>query len=181
MNKTYQLLILAFGELSDDGWREEIAAVESRVRERIASYEGQLRLNADVSETNIGRGADWTVLAVSFGMAAIAIPALHKKVRENIEEWKRIYRELHAFFAWILEEKRALYPDDYLFLKAIETLSAQLLMEGMEFKGVSRIPEGNPDLHGREALIFSFGDADKIVQVAISRSGEVLWQNSVSL
>lgn len=181
MSETHQLLVLAFGDLSDDSWREEIAAAELRVRKRIASYDGQPRLDADVSKTNIGRGADWTVLAISFGMAAIAVPTLHKKVWENIEEWKRLYHELHAFFTWILEEKKALYPDNYLFVKAVEILSAQLFMEGMEFKGVSRIPEANPDLQGREALIFSFGDAKKIVQVAMSRSGDVLWQNSVSL
>ena len=61
MKKTHQMLILAFGELSNEGWQEEIASAESRVRERIASYEGGLRLVADVSETSVGRGADWTV------------------------------------------------------------------------------------------------------------------------
>lgn len=175
------LIIIAFGELSDEDWKEEVAAEETRVRKRIASYEGGPPLEAEVAATNIGRGADWMVLAVSFGVAAIAIPEVHKKVRESIEEWIRIYRELHAFFSWIVEGRNALYPDEYLFLKAIETLSERLLLEGMEFKGVARIPEANPDRQGREALIFSFGDSSKLVQVAVARSGEVLWQNSVDL
>lgn len=181
MKKSLKLLIAAFGELPDESWKEEVTAAKSRLRERIASYKGGIRLETEVAATNIGRGADWIVLALSFGLAAAAIPALHKKVRENIEEWRRIYRELHTFFSWVLEGRSALYPDEYLFLKAIENLSEQSLPDSMEFKGMFRIPDLNPDLQGREALIFSFSDTSQFVQVAISRSGEVLWRNSVQL
>ncbi|HEC13595.1 MAG TPA: hypothetical protein ENI80_10195 [Acidiferrobacteraceae bacterium] len=175
------LIIIAFGELSDVHWKEEVAAEETRVRKRIASYKGKPPLEAEVAARNIGRGADWLILAISFGAATIAISEVHKKVRESIEEWIRMYRELRAFFSWIVEGRHALYPDEYLFLQAIETLVEQLVLESMEFKGMARIPEANPDRQGREALIFSFGDSRKLLQVAIARSGEVLWQNSVEL
>ncbi|BBA31979.1 hypothetical protein sS8_0009 [Methylocaldum marinum] len=175
------LLIIAFGELSDEDWKETVAAEEAYLRERIASYSGGDFLKAEAKATNIGRGADWTVLAVFFGLAAVAIPQAHKKVRESVEEWILIYRELHAFFAWLVKGRNALYPDEYLFLKAIETLSEQLRLEGMEFKGMTRIPESNPDLQGREAMIFSFGDNKRIVQVAVARNGNVLWDNSVEM
>ena len=181
MQRQLELLIISFGELPDDSWKQEVAKAESRLRERVASYEGSIRFNADVTSKNIGRGADWTVLALCFAGAAFVIPELHKKVRENLEEWRRIYQELYAFFSWILEERKALYPDEFVFLKAIEILSEQSLMEGMEFKGMSRLPESDPDLQGRESLVFSFGDTSRLVQVAISRSGEVLWQNVVEL
>lgn len=175
------LVIMAFGELSDEDWKEAVAVEEEYLRERIASYDGGPPLDVEVTATNIGRGADWMVLAVSFGLAAIAIPQAHKKVRESIEEWIRIYRELHDFFSWIVEGRIALYPDEYLYLKAIEGLSEQLRLEGMEFKDMMRIPEANPDLQGREALIFSFCDDRKLVQVAVARNGTILWQNSVEL
>jgi len=175
------LVILAFGELSDENWKEAVAAEEEHLRERVASYKGRPPLNAEVAAINIGRGADWIVLAVSFGVAAIAIPEAHKKVRENIEEWIRIYRELHSFYSWIVKGRKSFYPDGYLFLKATETLSGQLLLEGMEFKGIARIPEANPDLQGREALIFSFGDSKKLIQVAVARDGKLLWENSIAL
>ena len=81
----------------------------------------------------------------------------------------------------MLEGRPALYPDEYLFLKAIEIVSERSSLEGMEFKGMSRLPEDNPDMRGREALMFSFGDTKELVQVAISRSGEVLWQKSIEL
>lgn len=176
-----ELIIVAFGELSDDGWEEEIAAEEKRVRDRIATYEAGAPENVEVAAVNLGRGADWMALVVSFGVAAILIPEVHKKIRENIEEWVRIYRELHALFSWVVEGRKALYPDEYLFLKAIAVLSEQALDEGMEFKGVTRIPEDNPDRQGRESLIFSFSSGDKLRQVAVARGGNVLWTNSVEL
>lgn len=174
-----ELIIVAFGEISDDEWEEEIAAEENRVRDRIASYEAGVPENAEVAAVNLGRGADWMVLAVYFGVAAIFIPEAHKKIRENIEEWARIYRELHALFSWIVEGRKVLYPDEYLFLKAIEVLSEQALDERIEFKGVTRIPENNPDRQGRESLVFSFSSGDTLRQVAVARGGDVLWTNAV--
>lgn len=176
-----ELVIVAFGELSDDGWEKEIAAEEKRVRDRITSYEAGVPENVEVAAVNLGRGADWMVLAVYFGVAAVFVPEAHKKIRENIEEWVRIYRELHALFSWIVEGRKALYPDEYLFLKAIEVLSEQALDEMVEFNGVTRIPENNPDRQGRESLVFSFRCGDTLRQVAVARGGNVLWTNSVKL
>lgn len=176
-----ELIIVAFGEMSDEAWEEEVALEEKRVRHRIESYEADAPESVEVTAVNLGRGADWMVLAVSFGVAAIVIPEAHKKIRENIEEWVRIYRELHAFFRWIVEDRKALYPDEYLFLQAIAVFSEQNPDENMEFKGVTRIPEDNPDRQGRESLIFSFSGRGKLCQVAIARGGNILWTNSVEL
>lgn len=85
------------------------------------------------------------------------------------------------FFAWIMEGRTALYPGDYLFLKSIEIALQVFSLDGKEFKGITRLPEDNPDMQGREALLFSFGDDKELVQVAISRTGKVLWQNLIEL
>lgn len=176
-----ELIIAAFGEFSDDEWEEEVAAEEKRVRDRIASYGAGAPEDVEVAAINLGRGADWMVLAVYFGVASIFIPETHKKIRENIEEWVRIYRELHALFSWVVEGRKTLYPDEYLFLKAIEVLSDRAIDDRLKFKGVMRIPEDNPDHQGRESLIFSFSTEDKLLQVAVARSGYILWTNSIAL
>jgi len=178
MKRQFETLIPAFRGLPD---KQESTEAESKLRKRIASYKGTLQFNANIMEKNIGRGADWIVLVLSIGIAVWIIPDVHKKVRNNIEEWCRIYQELHTFFNWVLEKQVALYSDEYLFLQAIETLSHQNITEHMEFKGVTRLPEDNPDNRGRESLLFSFGDTRMLVQVAISRSGEILWKNTIKL
>lgn len=138
-------------------------------------------LTGDVSIRNMGRGADWIVVAVSItsavASALVAIPKAHKFVRETVEEWKRIYRELRATYEWICVDRPALYPDAYLFLVALTQIEEIVNGENLAFVGVTRLPESNPDLAGREALLFSF-TANKVVeQIAVSRTGEVQWRN----
>jgi hypothetical protein len=177
------LLILTFGEVEDEAWSREVGAAKQFFRERLNSYpEGPL--TGDVWAQNIGRGADWVVIAVSVASAVgtmlIAIPKAHKLVRESIDEWRRIYRELTSVYEWISAERPVLYPDAYLFLVALQRLSDSPDAEVI-FHGVMRLPESNPSLKGKESLLFSFTCNGCIEQVAISRLGEVLWRNSISL
>ena len=176
-----EVLIVAFGELSDENWHEEVAKAERELRDRAASFESTLDLNIEVAARNIGRGADWTVLALYFAIAAVIIPAAHRKIRENVVEWLRIYRELRAFLNWVVGERTALYPDEYLFLVAIEALSRETAGQSIEYKGALRLPEKNPDLQGREDLMFSFVDSGVLIQIAVSRHGQVLWRNTAQL
>ena len=179
--ESLELVIAAFGELSDDDWEAVVEAGESDLRRRISEFVGEKPSNIEVKSADIGRGADWTVLAIYFVAATIAIPEAHKRIRENLEEWQRIYRELNAFFTWVIKGRAALYPDEYLFLKSIEALSVEGLSENIEYKGVLRIPEDDPTMQGREALAFSFSDGKALVQIAVSRKGKVLWLNRIEL
>lgn len=178
-----ELLILAFGEIPDSAWHRELATAKSFFEERLVKCP-QGALVGDVSIRNIGRGADWTVIAVSItstvAAALVAIPKAHKFVRENVEEWKRIYRELRAIYDWMCADRPALYPDAYLFLVALTQIEEIVNSESLAFIGVTRLPESNPDLAGREALLFSFTANGVVEQIAVSRTGEVLWRNSFS-
>lgn len=176
-----ELLILALSEIPDHAWSRELAAAKRFFQERLTSYP-QGALIGNVSTRNIGRGADWTVIAVSITSAVatafFAIPKAHKLVRESIEEWRRIYRELRAIYEWVCAERSALYPDAYLFLLALTQLEKTANSTDLAFTGVMRLPESNPDLAGMEALLFSFTAGDVVEQIAVSRTGDVLWRNS---
>jgi hypothetical protein len=175
-----ETVVVALGDPSDEAWEQKLRDAERESKRRVSSFRSGIISDIDVSVRDIGRGADWTVLVLSFVIAAWATPEIHRKVRENIEEWCRIYQELHRFFTWIARGKRVLYPDQYLFLKAIQNLPASPSAD-LEFKGLTRLPESSPDLQGREDLLFSFGDGRKVVQVAVSRSGDVIWQNTIEV
>lgn len=176
-----EALVVAFSEIADEDWQRVVRAAEHEFQERAAAFDSPAISEIEVSSRNIGRGADWTVLALSFAIAAWTVPEVHRKIRENIEEWRRIYQELEKLFTWIARGKPVLYPDQYLFLKALQALPSGTPEDGLEYKGVARLPQLNPDLHGREDLLFSFGDGQRIVQVAVSRSGNVLWHNIIEL
>jgi hypothetical protein len=183
-NTSTRILVLEFAEIEDEAW----AAAESKAldlyRERLRSNPSG-SIDGDVSIQNIGSGADWIVVAIRLTefafMGFIAIPSAHKKVRESIEEWKRIFLELRNTFFWIKGNKKAIYPDPYLFLTAICHLTDTLGPCDLIYKGCCRIPSGDPDLQNLESLLFSFSTINTIEQVAISRFGDILWHNKIEL
>lgn len=176
----HEVLILAFGELTDDDWEEIVELEVFRLRDALDDAENR-KYQASVEAREIGKGADWLALGLYFVMAALVIPATHKKVREYVEEWQRIYKELHAFFSRVVGDRPALYPDAYLFLAAVGHLARNYNIDQLEYKSFMRLPEQNPSLLGHEALLFSFSSSSVLVQVAVSRSGEIAWENEVLL
>lgn len=180
MQKHYEVLIHAYGEIADDIFDEIIKDTETQLSNKISECQSPID-GVKISTKNIGKGADWLVLAMYFVAAAIVIPEAHKKIREGIEEWQRIYSELHSFFTRVIGSKSAFFPDEYLFLVAVFHLSGRQFSDTIQYKSLLRIPVSNPDLHGFESLLFSFCDNSTFIQVAVSRSGEVLWQNNVEL
>ncbi len=177
----HEVLILAFGELSDDEWESAVEREERQLQSALNDDKNRW-VGGTAKAVDIGRGADWLVLGMYFVLAGLAIPEAHKKVRENLEEWRRIYSELHQLFSRIVGKRRALYPDAYLFLVALDHLQKKCTEIGcIEFKGLCRLPESNPDLAERESLLFTFGVQDHLFQVAVARNGVVLWDNQLSL
>jgi hypothetical protein len=130
---------------------------------------------------NIGKGADWSVIVLAITGIFLAIPEAHKKVRESYEEWQLIFKELKSFYSRIIPKKIALYPDQYLFLIALNQVVTKTNLECLLFLGFSTLPEETPELDIYPALLFSFQNQNSLYQVAISRHGEVLWENQIQM
>ncbi|WP_417551522.1 hypothetical protein [Marinomonas fungiae] len=177
-----EILINPFGEPSDD-WEEQQRNKQSLLRRLEENPDGNIP--AEVGVKNIGRGADWHVVSITILSTAtglfFAIPAAHKKVRESLEEWRRIYNEFSRLLSWLAINSPIYYPDHYLFLVALLNLDDDTEASELEYLGFHSIPEDNPSLEGLEALIFNFKDGDTIESIAISRQGTVMWHNSTEL
>lgn len=179
-----ELLVGAFGEIADDAWARETESALRHFRDRLERYpRGPIK--GEITVKNIGRGADWTVVAIAIASAAgtafFAVPKAHKLIRDSLAEWGRIIKEAKSVYAWIVGERKALYPDSYLFLLALEHVCKKQDARSLAYLGLKRLPEDNPDLQGLESLLFSFGNTTSIDQVAVSREGRVLWHNKIGV
>jgi hypothetical protein len=99
MSQSLDILVPEFGELDDAEWpRAERDAIAHYSR-RLRTYPGG-PIDGSVMTRNIGKGADWSVVAIVVGGGLFfAIPEAHKKIRETLEEWRRIFKELTSFFS----------------------------------------------------------------------------------
>lgn len=176
-----EIIINPFGDPSRHRIEREKEEVDNLLQ-KLESYPGGY-IPAEVSTKDIGRGADWLVVSVTIlsGAASLffAIPAAHKKVRETLEEWDRIFREFKKLLDWLSIRKPIMLPDEYLFLEALSKLNEEYEASELMFLGVNRIPTDNPSLQGFEDMVFSFQHGDIIKSVAVSRSGKILWHHSV--
>lgn len=175
-----EILVLEFGEIED-------SAVSKVELDAISKYSNLIQnhpsgsIDSSVSVRNIGKGADWSVIILTITGIFFAIPEAHKKVRESFEEWQRIFKELKSFFSWLIPKKIALYPNQYLFLIALNLVAAQTNPEELIFLGFTSLPEENPDLDKYPTLLFSFENQTDLYQVAIARNGYVLWENKIQM
>jgi len=173
-SEPFELLIAEFGEIPD----EDVARVH---REAIDRHTRRLRefpnppIQASVEVRNIGRGADWWVIAVTAASLYFAIPAIHKRIREDLEEWRKIHAKMQRFAGWVCGSKPAYYPDTYLFLTALAELVRRTGIKECEYLGALALPLESADLPPSMVYTFSVGQA--IHQAAISRTGAVLWWN----
>jgi len=177
MQSNFEILIPEFGERDDARVQQDVVA---GYRERLRSYpDGVIR--GTVATRNIGKGADWIVVAVSIAGLFFTIPKAHKLVRESWEEWQRIYQEIKVVLSWLVPHKPAYYPDGYLFLIAVSVLVEDVEDSDLTFLGLDRLPEDNPDFAGREPLLFKFRRGQSIEQVAVERHGAVRWRKCVQI
>ena len=177
MSGQIEIVIPEFGKIDDEHWDEAKAKALGKYSNALAE---QSYYEASVSIRNIGHGADWLVVVVSLVSAFFAIPRAHKLVRETIEEWLKIYAELSSVIKRVAP-RRALLPDAYLFLVALDHILTEVNPDNAMFQGFVRIPENNPDLGGYENLIFHFTDSGNLHQVCVARSGKVLWDSVLEL
>lgn len=176
-----EIIINPFGDPSQHKVEREKEEVDSLLQ-KIESYPGGY-VPAEVGTKDIGKEADWLVVSVTILSSAtglfFAVPATHKKVRETLEEWDRIFKEFKRLLNWLSINKLVMLPDEYLFLEALSKLDEECEASELVFLGVNRIPTDNPSLQGFEDMVFNFQDGGMIESVAISRSGKVIWHHSV--
>lgn len=176
MSQELEILVLEFGEVNDLNWsRVEIETVR-RYNERLHAYPAG-PVNGSVTIRNIGRGADWLVVVLILGGLFFTIPETHKKIRESLEEWQHIFKEFKSLVSWLVGKKAVIYPDQYLFMVALFSVVELVNLDTLVFLGFVRLPEDHPDLVDKSTLLFTFAHDDMIKQVAVNRSGQVLWEN----
>ncbi len=178
--QSMETLILEFGEIDDSAVSKVELATVLHYSNLIQTYTNQ-SVNSSVSIRNIGKGADWSVIVLTITSIFFIIPEAQKKIRESVEEWQSIFKELKSIYSWIVKKKTALYPNQYLFLIALNSVVAKTNNNEFVFLGFKSLPEENPDLDKYPSLLFSFVNQQQIYQVAISRTGVILWENQLQV
>ena len=179
-----EILVNAFGELSDNEWKATEKKELNFYKDKFESYPGGY-IPAEIEIKNIGRGADWDVVSLiilpSVSIIFFAIPSAHKKIREAIDEWKKIFNEFQRLIKWLSFKSEVFFPDEYLFLCALVKLDESVDASELIFKDYHLIPNDNPDMKGKEDLIFNFINGSTLESAAISRQGKPLWHHTTEL
>lgn len=163
-------------------WPEQTPVILNAINARLRGWDDGT-LEYQLRETNHGRGADWPTITVSIlslaGAAFFTIPAAHKKVRESLEEWKRIGANLNRLVARLAPRSEvAAFPVELIFFDAVE--SALRIDESglLEFLSVQELPVPSEISGGFDHLkyyLFTFRAHERIVLVAIDNGRRVLW------
>ncbi len=162
-------------------WPEQTAQIVEQLKSRVESWSGD-RVEYRIRETNHGFGADWptiTLQILSFGATAFfVIPAAHKKVRESIEEWRKIKANIERLIAWVSPKKKVTsFPVTPLFLDAADQVFAADASY-RAFLGWFEIPLPVEVCGGIAALrhwVFTFRSTTQTTFVAINNQRRVLW------
>lgn len=125
-------------------WPEQTPAIEAELTKRLRDWDAGT-VEYRIRRTNHGLGADWPTITLSVlsiaGTLFFTIPAAHKKVREALEEWKKVRANIEKFLAWISREKEiAAYPVELLFLDAVLHAAETETSPSLEFLGVDELP-----------------------------------------
>ena len=176
-----EVLINSFGDPSDENYEQKKLFDIKLTQDRFNKYSAQ-SIPAKIEVKNIGKGADWEVISISIPAVATAlfftIPATHKKIRESIEEWHRISNEFKRLVKWMSFTSPVYYSDHFLFLSSLASFDDTVDVSNLIYLGSNKLPEDNPSLQGLEALIFNFKSENTVINVAVSRNGNILWSNS---
>lgn len=184
---TFRFVLVGYEDPSaGTDWPEQTPAIIKRVNELLRRYPGG-PLEFQVKESNHGRGADWPTITVSLitvaGVLLFGIPAAHKKLRETIEEWRKIKQNVDRVIAWIEGQERVVaYPVEVLFFDAVEWLGEERDVLGIELLDVATISDtSNPSPSLSAGYLFLFCDADQLFAVAIDCQRRRLMKRTVEL
>ena len=143
---------------------------------------------ASASAVNVGLGADWMVIGVQvtawFG-AVLLLPELHKRIRESIEECRRMHQEVTAIMQAVAGGRQILsLPTEVLYLRALERVLSECREGSVALVALDSLPVPSELSHGTDLpshYLFAFQVHEQIVLVAIASTGEVLWSKTLTL
>jgi len=103
---------------------------DAQVIQELTSHVNELKdikIEYSLKDTNHGIGADLPTVLIEIvkmaGWAFFVIPALHKTIRETIQEWKKIKQNIDKVIDWIKKRWSILvYPEYYALLHVLESL-----------------------------------------------------------
>lgn len=174
-----------FGEIDDGDYKHVVDAKIKLYESRLESFEGG-PIEYRVRETNHGRGADLVTVTVSLislaGTAFFAIPALHKKVRETIEEWKKIREEINSLISHVSGKDTPSLSIEVLFLEAVTDITKIGVTESLEFLSACEIPTQNDfGFDDNKTYLFVFRDGSKLELISYDSYKTKLWSRQISL
>lgn len=111
-------------------WHEQTPLIRKELHGILSNYPFG-KVEYKIEETDHGIGADLpTILLEIIGIGStlfFGVPALHKKIRETIGEWKKIWEEVKNFIKWINKKQPIIsYSKEIAFLKALEFLETKV-------------------------------------------------------
>lgn len=180
-----EIIYSPFGEIDDEEYKRVVDAKIKEYESRLETFDcGPVEYS--VRETNHGRGADLVTITVSLvslaGTAFFAIPAVHKKFRETIEEWKKIGDELSSLISCVSGNDHPSLPIEFLFLEAVNDRASSNVTESLEFLYACEIPTQNTfGFDDIKTYLFVFRDVEKIELVAYDSRKTKLWSRQLPL
>jgi len=124
------------------GGEEWEAEVESKLQKIKKDLERELDFDVEVSSINLGAAADWLVVAITIASTGFfLIPATHKRLRETIEEWGRIFNHFKKLRQW-LEKKYSvtMHSPGFSLIDAIDRLEIRGELDNAIFLDHSILP-----------------------------------------
>jgi hypothetical protein len=149
----------------------------------LAVYADKLNIELDgkaqIAQVNLGLGADWIVIGLQISVATLLIPELHKRIRESIEECRKMHQELTSLIRSLAGERRILsLPKEVLYLTALEKVLSQNVHGDVKLVAIEDLPVPSEVTHGTSLPryhLFIFGCDEQMALVAVSSTGEIVW------
>jgi len=169
---------------NEDAFDKDIAVLKAHIAREGSSSD----LRARVYPVNLGLGADWVVSAIEIltwvSLASLAVPELHKRIRESIDECRHMYAELQLVIDKLRGERRVIqYPLEAMYLVALEEVLRSSASEEVRLICNDPIPIDPALSNGfidtkHHLFIFQVGIA--LVLIAVDARCHLLWKKQVS-
>lgn len=107
-------------------WDEQTPLLKKEIAAQLSNYHDG-KIDFSLAESVQGLGVDMPTLVLEVlavgSTLFFGIPALHKKIREALEEWKIIKERVDKFFSWLNRSDEIVsYSIEVAFLKALDHL-----------------------------------------------------------
>ena len=152
-------------ENEDDmhSWEEQGSLLLENISKDIS--ESALHVEFRLQDSEFGAGASWPSIILEVveigGLVLIGVPALHKKVRETLSEWKEIKKNVDNLISWLSNKKTISTKSiEIAYLAALSHLEAKTdvneleLLEAQEIVGHSGFI--TPKFENTQTLYYSF-------------------------